>query len=150
MSHWKISLKFSDGTNREVELFDAKTYFGGGYLKIKRSYFNALSKTVKMTKNYFTNKAIENVSGPEKDDWTYNPWMLLMVKDNEKKKPFWFLIKREKDLSGALIAIGPKSFADYNSNNSSEAKREIKRLINYIVAYLRKFKCMILLPNHLV
>jgi len=149
MNQWKVLLKFSDDTNKDIELFDAKTYFGG-YLKIKRSYFNTLAKTIKITRNYFTGRAIEKVVGPNNDDWTYNPWMLLMVKENEKKIPFWLFIKREKDLSGILVAIGPKSFANYNSNNASEARREIKRLINYIVTYLKKFKCIILLPNHLI
>ncbi len=148
MKSWKVFLKFSDGSSKELELFDAKIYFGG-YLKIKRSYFNELIKTIKMTKKYSTGKAIEKVVGPENDvDWTYNPWMLIVVKDNEKNKPFWFFIKRERDLSGLLVAIGPKPFAEYNSSNP-EAKREIKRIINYIVAYLNKFNCLILLPNFL-
>ncbi len=148
MDTWKVFLKFSDGEDKEIELFDAKVYFGG-YLKIKRSYFNALFKTIKMTKRYFTQKAIEKVIGPNKDNWTLNPWMLIIVKDNEKRKPFWFFIKREKDLSGVLVAIGPKPFAEFNNKNLSEAKREIKSLINYIVAYLNKFKCVIILPNYL-
>jgi len=148
MDTWKVFLKFSDGEDKELELFDAKAYFGG-YLKIKRSYFNALFKTIKITKKYFTQKAIEKVIGPNKDNWTLNPWMLIIVKDNEKRKPFWFFIKREKDLSGILVAIGPKPFAEFNNQNLSEAKREIKSLINYIVAYLNKFKCVIMLPNYL-
>lgn len=149
MNLWKVLLKFSDGSNRDIELFDAKTYFGG-YLKIKRSYFNALTKTIKMTRNYFTERAIEKVLDPNNDDWTYNPWMLFIIKENEMNKPFWLFIKREKDLSGTLVAIGPKAFAKYNDNVASEARREIKRLINYIIAYLNKFKCIILLPNHLI
>jgi len=148
MNLWKVFLKFSDETDKILELFDAKSYFGG-YLKIKRSYFNALTKTIKITKKYFTKKAIEKVLGPNQDDWTLNPWMLLMVKDNEKKKPFWFFIKREKDLSGILVAIGPKPFAEYNNKNMQEAKREIMRLINYIIAYMNKFNCAIFLPNFL-
>jgi len=148
MDTWKVFLKFSDGEDKELELFDAKAYFGG-YLKIKRSYFNALFKTIKITKKYFTQKAIEKVIGPNKDNWTLNPWMLIIVKDNEKRKPFWLFIKREKDLSGILVAIGPKPFAEFNNQNLSEAKREIKSLINYIVAYLNKFKCVIMLPNYL-
>lgn len=147
MNPWTVFLKFSDGTEERLELFDGKVYFGG-YLKIKRSYFNELVKAIKISKKYFTNRAIEKVLSPNKDDWTYNPWMLMIVKDNEKNKPFWFFIKREKDLSGLLVALGPKAFAEYNNTNS-EAKREIKRLINYIVAYLNKFKCLILLPNYL-
>lgn len=148
MEPWKVFLKFSDGTNRELELFDTKIFFGG-YLKIKRSYFNALVKSITMTKKYFTKRAIEKVLGPDENDWTLNPWMLLIVKDNEKKNPFWFFIKREKDLSGLLVAIGPKPFAEYNNKNLSEAKRDIKRLINYIISYLNKFYCVVLLPNFL-
>lgn len=148
MEPWKVFLKFSDGTNKELELFDTKIFFGG-YLKIKRSYFNALVKSITMTKKYFTKRAIEKVLGPDENDWTLNPWMLLIVKDNEKKKPFWFFIKREKDLSGLLVAIGPKPFAEYNNKNLAEAKREIKRLINYIISYLNKFYCVVLLPNFL-
>jgi len=148
MDTWKVFLKFSDGEDKELKLFDAKAYFGG-YLKIKRSYFNALFKSIKMTKRYLTQKAIEKVIGPNNDNWTLNPWILIIVKDNEKKKSFWFFIKREKDLSGILVAIGPKPFAEYNNKNLSEAKREIKSLINYIIAYLNKFNCVIMLPNYL-
>lgn len=146
MNSWKISLRFPDNTEEELDLYDAKSYFGG-YLKIKRSYFNELIKAIKISKKYSTGKAIEKVISPENnEDYTFNPWMLLLVKDNEKEKPFWFLIKREKDLSGLLVAIGPKPFAEYNKNNT-DARREIKRLINYIIAYLEKFNCLVLLPN---
>ena len=150
MNPWKVFLKFSDESELEktLELFDAKPYFGG-YLKIKRSYFDDLEKTIKMTKNYLSRRGIEKVLSPDDDDWTYNPWILILLKDNEKDKSFWLFIKREKDLSGELVAIGPKPFAEYNNNNP-EAKHEIKRLINYIVAYLNKFKCTLILPNHLL
>jgi hypothetical protein len=148
MEIWRIFLKLPDDTEKEIELFDAKKYFGG-YLKIKRSYFNALIKIISITKKYFTQKAIIKVIGPDNDDWTFNAWMLIVVKDNEKKAPFWFFIKREKDLSGNLVAIGPKPFADYNNKNKLEAKREIKNLINYIIVYLNKFNCVIMLPNYL-
>ncbi|KKK40549.1 hypothetical protein LCGC14_0492800 [marine sediment metagenome] len=149
MNPWKITLKFSDGTNKELEMFDIQTYFGG-YLKIKRSYFDSLVKSIKMTKKYFTKKAIYNVLAPDDEDWSLNPWMLIIVKDNEKKMPFWFLIKREKDLSGTLVAIGPKSFVEYNNNKSTESNREIKRLINYITVYVNKFDCIVLLPNFIL
>ncbi len=148
MNNWRVFLKFPDGENKELELFDAKGYFGG-YLKIKRSYFNALSKSINMTKKYQTQKAIEKVIGPTDEDWTENPWMLIIVKDNEKKNPFWFFIKREKDLSGILVGIGPKPFAEYNNKNLSEAKRDIKRLLNYIIVYLNKFNCIVIFPNFL-
>jgi len=148
MDKWKINLKFSDGTINELELYDAKAYFTG-YLKLKRSYFMRLVKAIKMTKKYTTGHAIERVIGPDVKEWTENAWMLLLIKDNEKKKPFWILIKREKDLSGLLIAIGPKSFAEYINGNMLEAKRDIKRLINYLVSYITKFNCSVLLPNYI-
>lgn len=148
MKPWKVFLKFNkSNSEKELDLFDAKSYFGG-YLKIKRSYFNKLIKIIKMTKKYSTGKAIERVLSPDEEDLTLNPWMLLLIKDNEKGKSFWFFIKREKDLSGILVAIGPESFVEYNKQNS-EAKREIKQIINYIIAYLNKFQVIILLPNYI-
>lgn len=149
MKIWQVSLKNPNGNLNKIELFDAKELFNG-YLKIKRSYFDRLVKAVKMTKKYFTNNAIEKVLSPDNEDWTLNPWMLLLIKDNEKKKPFWLFIKREKDLSGELIAIGPKPFADYNNENRDEARRDIKRLLTYTVVYINKFDCSVLLPNYLL
>lgn len=146
MKKWEVSLKSNDIINETIQLFDAKRYFDG-YLKIKRSYFNGLLNTIETSKNYIVARAIEKVMSNE-HDLTLNPWILLIIRDTEKEKPFWFLIRREKDLSGLLIAIGPKEFSDYNYNNS-ESKREIMRIINYIVAYLNKFNCMILLPNYI-
>jgi hypothetical protein len=148
MRTWNISLNYGENDTKEFELFDTFEFFNG-YLKIKRSYFERLLKAVKMTKKYKIDKAISKVINPEKKDWTLNPWMFFLVKDNEKQNPFWFLIKREKDLSGTLVAIGPKQFRDYNASLNNEAKRELKRLINFIVVYLNKFNCLILVPNFL-
>ena len=146
MKKWEISLKTDDNIHKKIELFDAKRYFDG-YLKIKRTYFNSLLKTIKTSKNYKVIKAIDKIESDDQE-WTLNPWILLIIKDNEKEKSFWFLIKREKDLSGLLIAIGPKEFSDYNYNNS-ESKREIMRIINYIIAYMNKFNCMVVLPIYI-
>ena len=55
MDLWKVFLKHANGTEKKLELIDAKIYYGG-YLKIKRSYFNALIKAIKMTKKYGTRK----------------------------------------------------------------------------------------------
>jgi hypothetical protein len=146
MKKWEVSLAVEDAIKEKIHLFDAKRYFDG-YLKIKRSYFNGLLNTIETSKNYTVARAIEKVESDDQD-FTLNPWILLIIKDTEKSKSFWFLMKREQDLSGLLIAIGPKEFSDYNYSNS-ESKREIMRIINYIVAYLNKFRCMILLPNYL-
>ncbi|MFO7796495.1 MAG: hypothetical protein ACQERB_11265 [Promethearchaeati archaeon] len=146
MKKWEISLKTDENFHKKIELFDAKRYFDG-YLKIKRTYFNSLLKTIKTSKNYKVIKAIDKIKSDDQE-WTLNPWILLIIKDNEKEKSFWFLIKREKDLSGLLVAIGPKEFSDYNYNNS-ENKREIMRIINYIIAYMNKFNCMVVLPTYI-
>jgi len=148
MKKWSVKLKFSDGREKKINLYDANRYFDG-YLKIKRSYFNTLNEIINKENNYDIGKAIEKVETPDGEDWTLNPWILIIAKENEMGKTFWLLIKREKDLSGILIAIGPKLFAKYNNTNS-EAKREIMRVINYLTAYLKKFECSILLPNHIL
>lgn len=148
MNTWKITIELEDGKNEVIELYDAKAYFEG-YLKIKRSYFNRLIKAIKIAKNYALKHAIEGVLSPDKEEWALNPWILLIVKDTEKEMPFWFLIKRELDLSGLLVAIGPKSFAEFNSQNFGDAKRDIKRIINFIVSYLNKFNCVIFIPKFL-
>jgi hypothetical protein len=148
MKTWKVLIKYLDGNNENLNLYDVSNYFDG-YLKIKRSFFNSLTKAIKMSRKYATGKAIEKVTNPEGEDWTLNPWMLIIIKDNEKNNPFWYFIKRESDLSGLLVGIGPKAFVDYISTNVNETKRYIKRLINYLIAYLNKFNCIVLLPNYL-
>jgi len=111
MSTWKINLKFADGTSNEIELYDAKSYFNG-YLKLKRSYFYRLVKAIKITKKYTTGHAIEKVLSPDSIEWTLNPWMLLLVKDNEKKNHFGYLLKERKIYPDYLLQL-----AQNNSQN---------------------------------
>jgi hypothetical protein len=145
---WKVLLKFEGSPQDELELEDVKSYFEG-YLKIKRNYFDRLVKAIKISKKYITKRGIERVTSPNNEDWTLNPWLLLLLKENEKKMSFWLLVRREKDLSGTLIAIGPKLYADFNNQNLPDSKRDLKRLINFIVSYINKFDCLIILPNFL-
>ena len=147
MELWKISLKYNNELNKKLELFDAKTYFNG-YLNLKRTYFNKLAEVIKITKRYNIIHGISEIIGPDEKDWTLNAWMLFIITETENRNPFWLLIKREKDLSGTLVAIGPKAFADYNKSNQDNAKRDLKRLINYLVTYLNKFYCSIFIPNY--
>jgi hypothetical protein len=148
MNVWKVTLEFTNDIKKELDLYDVYSYFNG-YLNIKRTYFNQLAKTIKMTKRYNIIHGIHKVIGPDEEDWSHNPWMLFIISDNEKENPYWLFIKREKDLSGSLVAIGPKTFADFNNSNQDNAKRDIKRLINYLVTYINKFYCSIVLPNYL-
>ena len=145
---WRILLKIEGFFNEELELVDAKSYFDG-YLKIKRNYFDRLIKAIKISKKYMTKRGIERVIGPNNEEWTLNPWFLLLLKENEKNMTFWLFIRREKDLSGTLIAIGPKVYADFNTQNLPDSKRDLKRLINFIVSYINKFECLVILPNFL-
>jgi len=147
-SKWRIFLKIDGLPNEELELVDAKSYFDG-YLKIKRNYFDRLIKAIKISKKYMAKRGIERVLDPNNEEWTLNPWFLLLLKENEKNMTFWMFIRREKDLSGTLIAIGPKVYADFNNQNLPDAKRDLKRLINFIVSYINKFECLVILPNFL-
>ena len=148
MKNWKLSIKYNGFKATEIELIDIKNFFEG-YLKLKRSYFTSLTKAVKISKKYSVIKGIEKVFSPNQEDWTINPWVLLLIKDDEKENPFWLLFLREKDLSGELVAIGPQEFVTYIMNDV-EGKKELKRLLNYIITYLNKFECIIMIPNFLL
>jgi hypothetical protein len=149
LSFWTVSLKDGTDLKDQLKLQDSREYFEG-YLKLSRNFFNQLIKAEKVTKNYIIKQGIESVENPKNDDWTLNPWILVITKDNEKEAPFWFLFKRELDLSGILVAIGPDSFIRYLNNDKSEARKDIQRIIKYLIIYLKKFDCIIFLPNYLV
>ena len=148
MNTWTVLLKFPSGGDQKIELVDARAYFNG-YLKLKRNYFTRLIKAIKMTKTYTTGHAIEEIIGNDGKNWTNNPWLLLIVKDNEINKRFWFLIRREKDLTGILIAIGPEEYVKFNNDNLADIKHNLKGIINYIITYINKFSCVVFLPNYL-
>jgi hypothetical protein len=145
MKTWQLSIKIKDEPEDKLELCDISEILEG-YLSINRNFFDELLTIVKMLRKYALGKGIEKVIGPDNEDWTQNPWVLLMIKDNEKSIPFWFLIKREKDLSGYLVALGPNVFIDY-CKASKESDDEIRRILEYIIAYPQKFKLSIIIPN---
>jgi hypothetical protein len=149
MKNWKITLKFPDGTTDQLELFDGASILKG-YPTIKRAYFNSLTDLLKNENNkYISGKAIEKVVGPDEADWTNNPWLLFIIRDNEKQTPFWFLFKREKkEMNGILVAIGPEQFAEY-LKASSESDINLKKLLYYFTAYAKKWTMLVLLPNYL-
>jgi len=146
MKTWNILLKLPNGEKKNLELIDSNSFFNG-YLKLKKNFFTRLIKAIKMTKSYSSGNTIERVISPDKKDWTNNPWILMIVKDNEKGMRFWFFIKRELDLTGLLVGIGPKAFIDFNNDNASDIKHNIKGIINYVITYINKFNCIVFLPS---
>jgi len=145
MKTWKISVKIDDSSVENLELVDILEIMDG-YLNIYRTYFDELLNVVKMINKYSIGKGLEKIIGPGNKDWTKNPWLLLMFKDNEKQIPFWMLLKREKDLTGYLVGVGPQKFYEY-CKKSKEPDDEIKRLMEYIITYPHKFKVSIIIPN---
>jgi hypothetical protein len=145
MKNWQVTLKIGDTPPEQMTLTDLCEVIDG-YLNINRTFFDELINIVKMIKKYAIGKGVEKVIGPDEKEWTNNPWLMVMFKDNEKNVPFWTLIKREKDLTGYLVAIGPANFVEY-CKASKEPDDEIKRLLEYLIAYPQKFKVSIVIPN---
>ena len=94
-------------------------------------------------------KELKKLTGPDNENWTQNPWILLMIKDNEKSIPFWFLIKREKSLTGYFGSLWARKCSSIIANNLRKIDDEIKRILEYIIAYPQKFKLSIIIPNFL-
>ncbi|NMC59580.1 MAG: hypothetical protein GYA51_09400 [Candidatus Methanofastidiosa archaeon] len=138
-------MKIGEEPEDKLELLDVKDLLDG-YLNLNRPFFDELLRNVKIIKKYAIGKGISKVTGPDEKDWTHNPWLLFMAKDNEKEVPFWFLLKREKDLTGYLVAVGPQKYYEY-CETSKEADDDIKRTLEYLITYPQKFKLAILIPT---
>ncbi len=141
---WQITVNIED-EKETYQLIDINKVLDG-YLNINRTFFDELLDIVKMIKKYSIGKGIESVIGPDKEDWSKNSWLFIIFRDKEKQIPFWFLIKREKDLNGHLVAIGPDSCYKY-FKKSEMASDEIRRIVEYLLAYPQKFETLILIPN---
>ena len=145
MKTWQIQIKIGNEQLDEIVLYDAQKILDS-YLNVNRTFFDELLDIVKMINKYAVGKGIEKVIGPDNKDWTNNPWLLIMVKDKENEIPFWLLFKREKDLTGFLVAVGPEKCFEY-WNSSKETDDDIKKFLEYIIAYPEKFILSIIIPN---
>ncbi len=141
---WQITVNIEDDEDK-FQLTDIKEVLDG-YLNINRTFFDELLDIVKMIKKYSIGKGIEQVIGPDKEDWSKNSWLFIIFRDKEKFIPFWLLFKREKDLNGHLVAIGPDSCYEY-FRKSKVASDEVRRIIEYLLAYPQKFEVLILIPS---
>jgi hypothetical protein len=145
MKKWEIKLKLGEDLEEKIELIDIKEILEG-YLNLNRNFYDELLGIAKIINRYMIGKGIEEVLDPSGKDWTKNPWILFMIKDNEEEIPFRMLMKREKDLSGYLVAIGPEKFFDY-LKSTKEEEEELKRFLEYIIAYPQKFQISMIIPN---
>jgi hypothetical protein len=108
---WMIAIKIDADVQETLELLDLQKLFGA-YMTIKKKFFDDLLTTMPNVKHYAAGKAIESVTGIDKQDWTKNSWILVMAKEAKNKVVFWMLFKRLEDLSGMLVGVGPTAFAE--------------------------------------
>ena len=101
-----------------------------------------------MNKKYTVGKSLKKVTSPEGEDWTENPLVLLMANNKEKEVPLWLLIKRENNLNGYLVAIGPNVFCDYLAKEQ-ERIEEIRKFLEYMVIYSQKWVISAIIPTFL-
>jgi len=107
---WNIKIKI-DEILEKLDLLDLQKLFGA-YMTIKKKFFDDLLVTISNAKHYTAGKAIESVTGFDKQDWTKNSWVMVMAKESKNKVVFWMLFKRLEDLSGMLVGVGPNAFAE--------------------------------------
>jgi hypothetical protein len=145
---WKLEIKFEGRPSPDtLEMVDVNE-ISEGYIHVKRDFFDNLIENVKDQHRYSIGKGIQSVFDPTGKNWTENPWILLMTKENSQKTQFWILLKRERNLSGYIVAIGPKGYYHYLSEMESNKVDEIKKLIEYVVSYPAKFNLLVLIPNY--
>jgi hypothetical protein len=147
---WKIELNINNikiNDNEPLELHDLHSLIGK-YIKLNQTYFDELLKTIKITKKYSVSKSIRKITKNNGESWTENPWILIIAENTENKVPVWMLIKRENDLTGFLIAVGPDLFYE-NLNSSKDNIEDIRKILEYIVVYHGKWKTTVLIPEFL-
>ncbi|MHA1733841.1 MAG: hypothetical protein ACTSU5_18005 [Promethearchaeota archaeon] len=143
MKEWQVSIQFDGSDDIEPLSLVDLTEVTGGYLEIKREFFDELLSSVKKAKNFVVGKKITRVENPDGEDWTNNPWILVLAKVREKKTPLDLLIKRERDLSGTLVAVCPPEFVKFIKANSGE---ELKKMMEYLISFPMKFEATLILP----
>jgi hypothetical protein len=148
---WQIEInnnliKIND--DKPLKLHDLHSLIGK-YIKINQVYFDELLNIIKKDrKKYTVSKSIKKITRHNGESWLENPWILIIAENTEKKVPVWMLIKRENDLTGLLIAVGPDLFYEY-LNSSKDNLEDIKKILEYIVVYYGKWKTTILIPEFL-
>lgn len=144
---WSVKLSENSGSTKTIKLYDGSAVLGE-YIQIRRNYFDDLIKEIKLNKKYTVGKYLQKVTSPKGEDWTENPLILLMATNKEKDVPIWLLLKRENNLNGYLVAVGPKVFCDYLAKDQ-ERIEEIRKFLEYMVIYSQKWVISAIIPAFL-
>ncbi len=144
---WKVEIRFEGKRSADILSLIDVSELTENYIQIPREFFDSLIHNVKENFEYSIGKGIQAVFDPLGKNWTENPWILLMAKDHSGSARFWFLFKRERNLSGYLVAIGPNSYYQLLADKEGNREDEMKKLIEYILAYIKKFNILMLIPN---
>ena len=144
---WTIILRSSSGATKTIKLYDGNVVLGE-YIQIRRNYFDDLIKEIKINKSYSVGKSVKKVTNPNGEDWTKNPMILIMATNKEKDIPLWLLIKRENNLNGFLVAVGPEIFCEYLVKEQ-ERIEEMRKFLEYMVIYSQKWSISALIPTYI-
>jgi len=128
--------------NTYVLLSDAKSLLGG-YLVVKKDFFNDLYARVTGQKHYSSDYQISKVIGLDKADWTNNSWYLIIAKKTDDLD-FWLLLKQEPDATGRLVGIGPNDFVEFFEETDNNI---IEDYLVSIVLHPKKWKNVIVFVN---
>ncbi|MHA1409835.1 MAG: hypothetical protein ACTSQY_05960 [Candidatus Odinarchaeia archaeon] len=140
---WKVFLnEFMGKKNTYVLLSDAKSLLGG-YLVVKKDFFNDLYARVTGQKHYSSDYQISKVIGLDKADWTNNSWYLIIAKKTDDLD-FWLLLKQEPDATGRLVGIGPNDFVEFFEETDNNI---IEDYLVSIVLHPKKWKNVIVFVN---
>lgn len=144
MASWKVSIRVPDSEGIQVlELEDVISLFKA-YPEVKRNFFDDLVAAINKTPTYYVGAKITKVTGADGEDWTSNPWILIIARESELNTPLWLLFKREKNLAGYLVALGPPAATTYAKENGLD---ELRRILEYIVAFVNRWDITVFLPE---
>lgn len=151
--NWVIDLSLDGDIEEKIDLIDVKEIFGS-YLAVRKKFFDDLLNIAPTARHYGVGKAIDQVLGIDGKDWTKNSWLLVMGKEMSNKASFWMLFKREQNLSGSLVAIGPEELAKSVLKlfpKDDDAKHEyFKKIMIWLTVEPAKWKNVALfVPNWL-
>jgi hypothetical protein len=142
---WTVKLTDDSGSEKTIKLYDGNSVLGE-YIQLRRNYFDDLIKEIKLNKKCTVGKSLKKVISPKGEDWTKNPLILLIANNKENNVPLWLLIKRENNLNGFLVALGPKVLCEYLVAEQ-ERIEEIRKFLEYMVIYSQKWVISVLIPT---